>query len=87
MAVILIALVVNCLLGPEGPLDLIMLTNRRAKLTVQNAQLASENAELEQEEARLQSDPVYIRKMIRKELGYSRPDEFVYRFRTPEAPR
>jgi cell division protein FtsB len=87
MAVILIALVVNCLLGPEGPLDLIMLANRRAKLTVQNAQLASENAKLEQEKARLQFDPVCIRKMIRKELGYSRPDEFVYRFRSDESPQ
>ncbi len=83
---VLIALLVNCLVGPEGPLDLIMLAHRRAELTRQNAQLASENAELEQEESRLKFDPVYIRKMIRKELGYSRPDEFVYHFRTNESP-
>lgn len=29
---------------------------------------------------RLNSDPAYVEKVIRRKLGYARPDEFVFRF-------
>lgn len=29
---------------------------------------------------RLSSDPAYVEKVIRRKLGYARPDEFVFRF-------
>ncbi len=29
---------------------------------------------------RLRTDPAYVDKVIRKKLGYAKPDEFIYRF-------
>jgi len=29
---------------------------------------------------RLRSDPAYVEKVIRRRLGYAKPDEFVFRF-------
>jgi len=29
---------------------------------------------------RLRTDPSYVDKVIRKKLGYAKPDEFIYRF-------
>ncbi len=29
---------------------------------------------------RLQNDPAYVEKVIRRRLGYAKPDEFVFRF-------
>ena len=29
---------------------------------------------------RLRSDPSYVEKVIRRKLGYARPDEFIFRF-------
>jgi cell division protein DivIC len=29
---------------------------------------------------RLRSDPAYVEKVIRRKLGYARPDEFIFRF-------
>ena len=29
---------------------------------------------------RMRTDPAYIEKVIRRKLGYARPDEFVFRF-------
>lgn len=36
--------------------------------------------EQERELQRLRSDPAYVETIIRRRLGYARPDEFVYRF-------
>jgi len=30
--------------------------------------------------ARLRSDPAYVERVIRQQLGYARPDEFIFRF-------
>lgn len=87
LGAILAALLGNCILGPQGPLDLLTLTRRRGELAAKNADLVAQNAELQEEIAKLQSDPVFIKKMIRKELGYSQSNEFIYRFRSPESSR
>jgi cell division protein FtsB len=29
---------------------------------------------------RLRSDPAYVERVIRRRLGYAKPDEFVFRF-------
>lgn len=29
---------------------------------------------------RLRNDPVYVEKVIRRRLGYAKPDEFIFRF-------
>lgn len=48
----------------------------RAKLTEAQQHLAEQERVLE----RLRSDPYYVDKVIRKRLGYSKPDEFIFRF-------
>lgn len=75
-----------CWLEPQGPRDLLNLSLHRAQLVTQNAQLRAENANLEKQLARLTTDDAYVQQMIREELGYTRPDDFVYRFRSNDAP-
>lgn len=47
-----------------------------AKLTAARSRLQEQQRILE----RLRSDPVYVEKVIRKQLGYARPGEVVFRF-------
>jgi cell division protein FtsB len=82
LAGLLAALIVNCLCGPQGPRDLIGLSRERARLLAENDQLRGENARLTLELEKLRSDPKYVQRLIRQELGYARPDEFVYYFRS-----
>jgi cell division protein FtsB len=45
--------------------------------------LAETEARLQEQEKtleRLRHDPVYVEKVIRRRLGYARPDEFIFRF-------
>lgn len=37
-------------------------------------------AEQEKILERLRTDPAYVEKVIRKRLGYAKPDEFIFRF-------
>jgi cell division protein FtsB len=38
------------------------------------------NGELAERTQRLQSDDAYLQRLIRRELGYARADELIYRF-------
>ena len=45
--------------------------------------LAEAEAKLREQEKileRLRNDPVYVEKVIRRRLGYAKPEEFIYRF-------
>ena len=45
--------------------------------------LAEAEAKLKEQEKileRLRSDPVYVEKVIRRRLGYAKPEEFIFRF-------
>lgn len=45
--------------------------------------LAEAEARLKEQERilqRLQTDPAYVEKIIRRRLGYAKPDEFIFRF-------
>jgi cell division protein DivIC len=50
-------------------------TNRQRLAEAQD-RLRSQEKVLE----RLRTDPTYVDKVIRKKLGYAKPDEFIYRF-------
>jgi cell division protein DivIC len=50
-------------------------TNRH-RLAEAQERLQSQERVLE----RLRSDPAYVDKVIRKKLGYAKPDEFIFRF-------
>ena len=80
------ALLLNCLYGPLGPRDLLILRHHRATLTAERDRLAAENARLGRNLSRLQSDDAYLEGIIRQELGYVRAGEIVYRFPPSQAP-
>lgn len=44
------------------------------------AELEAKLAEQEKILERLRTDPVYVEKVIRRRLGYAKPDEFIFRF-------
>jgi len=80
LGAVLAALVANCLTGSLGPRDLLALRRNRAQLESTRDQLLVENTELKARLVKLRSDDNYLQRLIRQELGYARPDEFVYRF-------
>jgi cell division protein FtsB len=48
----------------------------RQRLVEVETKLAEQELVLE----RLRSDPAYVERVIRRRLGYAKPDEFVFRF-------
>ncbi len=77
---VLVMLVLSALLGNLGPRDLVALQSHRAALEAHRDQLAAENAAFRTRIQKLRSDDRYIERLIRRELGYARPDELVYKF-------
>ena len=73
-------LVVSCIAAPLGPRDLALLRRHRTQLEAARDRLIADNAELAARTQRLQSDDAYLQRLIRRELGYARADELVYRF-------
>ena len=80
------ALALNGFLGPSGPRDLLVLRQRSTILANERDMLMSDNTILRERIARLRSDDTYLQQLIRQELGYTRPGEFVFRFTRPESP-
>lgn len=51
---------------------------------VSRQRLAEAQAKLDEQEKileRLRSDPVYVEKVIRRRLGYAKPEEYIFRFK------
>src|SRR5271169_6830576 len=82
---VLVGLVCNALLAAMGPRDLLLLRQRRAELEAKRADLMFHKAELETSVQNLRSNDRYLEHLIRKELGYARPDEMIYKFTGPSA--
>ncbi|HSY54425.1 MAG TPA: septum formation initiator family protein [Opitutaceae bacterium] len=54
-----------------------------AQEAVSRRRLAEAEQRLQEQElilARLRTDPAYVERMIRQQLGYAKPDEFIFRF-------
>ena len=85
LATVLVVLLGNTLVAAMGPRDLLMLRERRSELEDKRADLISQKAELETSVQNLRSNDRYIEHLIRRELGYARPDELVYKFTGPTA--
>jgi cell division protein FtsB len=82
---VLVALLGNALVAAMGPRDLLLLRERRSELEDKRADLILQKAELETSVQNLRSNDRYIEHLIRRELGYARSDELVYKFTGPTA--
>ena len=80
LSALLVALFGNALMAAMGPRDLLLLRERRAELEAKRADLILQKAELETNVQNLRSNDKYLEHLIRRELGYARPDELVYKF-------
>ena len=55
----------------------------RQQEEISRRRLAEVEAKLREQEKileRLRTDPVYVEKVIRRRLGYAKPEEFIFRF-------
>ena len=55
----------------------------RAQEAASQRRLAEAEQRLKEQElilARLRTDPAYVERVIRQQLGYAKPDEFIFRF-------
>jgi|SRR5271165_2301067 len=77
---VLVMLLLSAILGNLGPRDLLALQSHRAALEQRRDQLAADNVSLRTRVQKLRSDDRYVERLIRRELGYARPDELVYKF-------
>jgi cell division protein FtsB len=80
LGALLIAFCLSLAYGPLGPRDLLALRRHRRALEAERTALARRNAELETNVQNLRSNRAYLEHLIRRELGYARSDEIVYKF-------
>lgn len=81
LAIVLVA--ASGLLSPHGISQLHRLQAERQELGERAVELVQLNQALRTEIHRLQSDRLYLEGLARRELGFVRPNETVYRFRHP----
>jgi len=79
-AALLVIWLLSALMGARGPRDLIALRAHRTALEARRSTLEAENASFRTDIQKLRSDDRYIERLIRRELGYARTDELVYKF-------
>jgi cell division protein FtsB len=80
LAVLLIVASVNLALAPHGMRDLLVLRHHRAGLEAEREQQQATQRELHATIVKLQSDDTYLQRIIRKELGFARQNELIYKF-------
>jgi cell division protein FtsB len=80
LAVIVFALG-SLLLAPGGIPNLLALRAERQRLGEQAVALLQQNAGLREQIQQLKTDDRFLEALARRELGMTRPDEVVYRFR------
>ncbi|HYA35582.1 MAG TPA: septum formation initiator family protein [Candidatus Binataceae bacterium] len=76
----IIYLLLNLALDPKGPRYLAEMRRRHGALEANRLALISENDRLKTIVQNERSNDRYLEHLIRRELGYARPDELVYRF-------
>ncbi len=80
LGALLIVFGLSLMYGPLGPRDLLALRRHRRALEARRAELAARNNQLETNVQKLRSDRRYLEHLVRRELGYTRSDEIVYKF-------
>jgi cell division protein FtsB len=79
-AFLLGGLVLDAICGSSGLRRLLVLRQHSSTLAAERDRLRLENADIRDRIARLRSDDAYLEQLIRRDLGYTRPGELVYRF-------
>jgi len=69
----------------QGLLGLYRLKQDKARLEARLTQLKAENERLRAEIERLKTDPAYLEKVAREELGLVHQDELVFQFKSEPA--
>ncbi len=77
---------VSLLFAQDGLPALVALRGERQRLGEQAVALLQQNAALRDQIRRLRSDDAFLEQEARRELGFVRDDEVVYRFRRPAHP-
>jgi cell division protein FtsB len=77
---LLMAVCLDFAVAPHGLRDFLILRHHRSHLEAEREHQQSENRELEETVRKLQTDDAYLQRLIRKELGYARSNELIYRF-------
>jgi len=80
LGLILVLFAMSLFAGPLGPRDLLTLRRHRKVLEARREELLARNASLRTDVQRLTSDDRYLERLIRRELGYTRPNELVYKY-------
>lgn len=76
----LVVVCLNCVMMSHGLRDLLVLRHHRTRLEAERERAQAENRELQATIEKLHSDDAYLQRLIRKELGFARPNELIYRF-------
>ena len=80
LLIAIVAVLGSLVLGHDGVPRLLGLRAERQRLGEQAVALLQQNAGLRDQIERLRTDDRFLEAMARRELGYVRPDEIVYRF-------
>jgi cell division protein FtsB len=80
LGLILVLFGVGLFAGRLGPRDLLQLRQHRKLLEEKREDLLARNASLRTSVQKLTSDDRYLEHLIRRELGYTRPNELVYKY-------
>lgn len=86
LASVVVTLGLNCVLGQRGLRDLLILRQHRARLERTRQELRADKQALETEVHNLRSDDLYLQRRIRRELGFARQNELIYRFKSDQQP-
>jgi cell division protein FtsB len=87
LGLILVLFAVSLIAGPLGPRDLIALRCHQKVLDAKREDLLARNAALRTSVQKLTSDNHYLERMIRRELGYTRSNELVYKYADSDQPK
>jgi cell division protein FtsB len=76
----------SLLFAPDGVPRLFALRRERQQLGEQAVALLQQNTSLREQIERLRTDDRFLEGLARRELGFVRPNELVYRFHRPAKP-
>ena len=66
--------------GRRGLMDLVRARHQAEALKAETTRIRDENAHLSEEIRLLQTDPAYVERLAREELGMVKPGELVFQF-------